>query len=417
MTRRKETKNLYARTLWELTARRSLASITTSEIIERAGTARQTFYDHFSSKYDLARYVFDQWLLLATQDCPERQTWLQSLELITTQAAERPLFFQGLAETGASPSSAPVLAGAFSACILKLLRRKGIDPGAALRSSIAFYGYGIAGSFSVWIAENELRDPFAASRIMYEGMPSDLKRYLGGLVSTQPCGNNATDIALASRFFLYQMFHAIFGSEPTGDLIDLLAEEHTQNILRLFSTAKTSAVEKLARTLASQPEEAERGPYLEALAAEYTRLFIGPGPLPAYPWESVYRPGSGSLFQESTLEVRRCYEAYGYRASMHRRVADDHLGLMLDFLAHLSRRTYEAYEEGRFREAVDLLEGQRTFIRDHLLGWVGRYAQDAGSLDPAALYPLCAAALAEALEADFAYIPELERRCSALLPA
>lgn len=410
-------KGRYAQTLWDMTARRPLEAITASEIINCTGTARQTFYDHFSSKQALAGYVLEQRLSSATQDCPQRQTWLKSLELITTRAAERPLFFKGFAGLGAGPSSSQVLARAFSTCILHLLERKGCTPSATTQSAVAFYGFGIAGAFSTWITERELRDPFAASRIMYEGMPSELKRYLGGLVHTQPCKENATDIALASRFFLYQMFHAILGSEPTDELIELLADERTQSVLLLFSTGENGAVEKFAHTLASQPQGAERNSYLEALSAEYTRLFIGPGPLPAYPWESVYRPGNRALFQESTLEVRRCYEAYGYRASMHRRAADDHLGLMLDFLAHLSRRTFEAYEEQRFREAAELLEGQRAFIRDHLLGWVGRYAQDVESLDGALLYPLCASALAEVLEADFGYLPELERRCQALLEA
>lgn len=199
-------KGRYAQTLWDMTARRPLEAITASEIINCTGTARQTFYDHFSSKQALAGYVLEQWLSSATQDCPQRQTWLKSLELITTRAAERPLFFKGFAGLGAGPSSSQVLARAFSTCILHLLERKGCTPSATTQSAVAFYGFGIAGAFSTWITERELRDPFAASRIMYEGMPSELKRYLGGLVHTQPCKENATDIALASRFFLYQMF-------------------------------------------------------------------------------------------------------------------------------------------------------------------------------------------------------------------
>lgn len=87
-------KGRYAQTLWDMTARRPLEAITASEIINCTGTARQTFYDHFSSKQALAGYVLEQWLSSATQDCPQRQTWLKSLELITTRAAERPLFFK-----------------------------------------------------------------------------------------------------------------------------------------------------------------------------------------------------------------------------------------------------------------------------------------------------------------------------------
>ena len=111
-------KGRYAQTLWDMTARRPLEAITAREIINCTGTARQTFYDHFSSKQALAGYVLEQWLSSATQDCPQRQTWLKSLELITTRAAERPLFFKGFAGLGAGPSSSQVLARAFSTCIL-----------------------------------------------------------------------------------------------------------------------------------------------------------------------------------------------------------------------------------------------------------------------------------------------------------
>ena len=47
-------KGRYAQTLWDMTARRPLEAITASEIINCTGTARQTFYDHFSSKQALA---------------------------------------------------------------------------------------------------------------------------------------------------------------------------------------------------------------------------------------------------------------------------------------------------------------------------------------------------------------------------
>ena len=55
----------------------------------------------------------------------------------------------------------------------------------------------------------------------------------------------------------------------------------------------------------------DRAALLDAARDEYTRLFVGPGALPAPTWESPDLTKEPTLFQENTLAVRAAYRAHG----------------------------------------------------------------------------------------------------------
>ena len=108
---------------------------------------------------------------------------------------------------------------------------------------------------------------------------------------------------------------------------------------------------------------------LEALQAEYTRLFIGPGPVAAPPWESVYFSEERLLFQRETFQVRDWYARFELTVPNLHREPDDHIGLELSFVAHLAElalKAIQAHEHEGFQEA---LEAQRCFLAEHLFKW------------------------------------------------
>lgn len=122
---------------------------------------------------------------------------------------------------------------------------------------------------------------------------------------------------------------------------------------------------------------------LESMQAEYTRLFIGPGPIVAPPWESVYFSEERLLFQRETFQVRAWYARFGLKVPNVNSEPDDHVGLELSFVAHLAElalQALQAQEQERFRE---LLETQRRFLAEHLLkwgpGWCSRVEATSGS--------------------------------------
>ena len=76
-----------------------------------------------------------------------------------------------------------------------------------------------------------------------------------------------------------------------------------------------------------------RAALLEAARDEHVRLLVGPGALPAIPWEAPYRTGEPTVFQEGTLAVRAAYRARGVEPKRLARVPDDHVALLCAFMA------------------------------------------------------------------------------------
>lgn len=109
---------------------------------------------------------------------------------------------------------------------------------------------------------------------------------------------------------------------------------------------------------------------LADLCSDYTRLFIGPGKVLAAPWESVYFSDDRLTFQESTLQVREWYRRFGLESDKVYHEPDDHIGLELEFVAHLARLALLALgkdDQDQYRAAID---AQRQFIAQHLGRWV-----------------------------------------------
>ncbi len=107
---------------------------------------------------------------------------------------------------------------------------------------------------------------------------------------------------------------------------------------------------------------------LAALTADYNRLFVGPGPLLAPPWESAQRSVDRLLFGPPTLEVRAWFARFGLEAPNRGREPDDHLGLELGFLAHLCERA-QAVMATDPAALAELLRAMNEFLDQHLLLW------------------------------------------------
>lgn len=110
------------------------------------------------------------------------------------------------------------------------------------------------------------------------------------------------------------------------------------------------------------------------LTREFNRLFIGPGRVPASPYESVYRSPSRLLMQESTVDVRRTYLEAGLVMQRLGTVPDDHLGAELEFMFYLADRAVAEAVESRWEEVGRYLDLGRTFLKEHLLSWVGEFS-------------------------------------------
>lgn len=178
---------------------------------------------------------------------------------------------------------------------------------------------------------------------------------------------------LAAREYWYCLLHRVFGADPASDLASLAGSAAFQDSVALYSESDDDSFAALDGAAKSLYDDDGA---VEALRSEYTALFVGPGKLAAPPWESMYVGREGRLFQESTLAVRYAYAEFGFRPMEYKKVADDHLALMMDFMARMAAKSLDAFSSGDRDELKRLLAGQEAFIDEHLLNWIPRYAKD-----------------------------------------
>jgi TorA maturation chaperone TorD len=166
---------------------------------------------------------------------------------------------------------------------------------------------------------------------------------------------------MKARQNVYDLLRCFFLQEPSADFFKALQEEGLLKTLRGYHPDLDEGVELLSAVLSSPTVN----PPVSDLVLEFTRLFIGPSPIPLY--ESVYRSESGLIMQEETLAVRKKYMEAGLVVNPKESLPDDHIGTELEFIFYLCQKATQA-EDGEAREA--LLRMQQNFFREHLMLWV-----------------------------------------------
>lgn len=101
--------------------------------------------------------------------------------------------------------------------------------------------------------------------------------------------------------------------------------------------------------------------------SDYMRLFVGIGDPLAAPWESVYLSQERSIFQESTLDVRRWFHSYGLKSKLEYNEPDDHVGLILEFICLTIKDNVDCAKPAGESDNFDCLS---FFLNNHFLNWV-----------------------------------------------
>lgn len=144
---------------------------------------------------------------------------------------------------------------------------------------------------------------------------------------------------------------------------------------------------------------------IKQLKEEYNRLFVGPNALPAPLWESVYLSREHLLFDEVTLEVRKCYRQYGLSFIRESSEPDDHIVLELEFLSYLIQKTLDSKDVAAKKE---LLDDQYSFLFNHLLKWCPLFCEALSNSTSFKLYQGAALLLIEYLNLEKELIPALK---------
>jgi len=207
---------------------------------------------------------------------------------------------------------------------------------------------------------------------------------------------------LAGRAYVFSLLHRLLGSEPTKELLAAVSSAESLEAVALFENEDSDAAAKLKAVLL-----ACRDVELDAAKDEYTRLFLGPDKLIAPPWESCYTAKERALFQESTLAVRSWYQQYSYVPAGYPSHPDDHISLMMHFLALTTERAKACLDSDLICGYASLLEGQKLFEKNHILNWMEGYCSDMDKSETKVLYPQLVRAMADFISYDQQVIEEL----------
>jgi TorA maturation chaperone TorD len=176
-----------------------------------------------------------------------------------------------------------------------------------------------------------------------------------------------------AREKIYGFFSALLLNPPTAEMLAGVLGERGINAWEAIFPSHP-ACERL-RELA---EGYGRGEWqAEDFLLDYEALFRVPGHGYVHPFESVYRQEGFSagevkgcaVLAEQAREVASIYREHGLAPCEGFTELPDHLGVELELMGILCRKTAEALEEKGSQNAARLVTQQRSFLAHHLLKW------------------------------------------------
>lgn len=220
----------------------------------------------------------------------------------------------------------------------------------------------------------------------------------------------SAEALLLARGYLYELFHKALGGYPTAEFVRELTGEATIDALDEYadSSEKVSDLRDFLVALSERAsDDGALDQFVDAARDEYTRLFVGPGPVAAPPMETPHVSHEKVLFSENTVAVRRIYKSHGLTPVRELRIADDHVALMCDYLARLSGQALGAFRSGDGSLLGSLAADQVVFESSHMANWLPRLASLQSEAADAVLYPQLVAALAAFVDVDIQFLAEL----------
>jgi TorA maturation chaperone TorD len=184
---------------------------------------------------------------------------------------------------------------------------------------------------------------------------------------------------LKEELHIYNLLRQLFLKEPSKEIILALSD------ISLDEGEEVDAGLKLM-TSAVRKNKDHLDAWLEELAIEYARLFIGPQNPPAPPYASFYISESKTLMTDETVEVRKKYLEAGMAVKELYSVPDDHAGIEFEFIYYLTQRIIELFEKGQREESTKLYETRSSFIREHMSAWIPLFANKINESTPEDFY-------------------------------
>ena len=216
--------------------------------------------------------------------------------------------------------------------------------------------------------------------------------------SDEPCAHEELVSLLAQQAAGYELLGRLFQREVDAELLRSLCEgrypAHTGN------DHLDEGYRGLVVFLNHRGERTGT-----ELNVDYLHVFIGntqDASHVAYPYESVYTSPDHLLMQDARDAVLAAYRSEMITLVNEHNEPEDHMGFELAFCAVLLRRAVEALTAGNIARAIELVEKERAFVRDHLGVWAPEFAADVKRIAQTGFYRALADILLGYLEVDAA---------------
>ena len=162
-----------------------------------------------------------------------------------------------------------------------------------------------------------------------------------------------------------QLLATLHDREPGATLIKELKSLAFPSDLALLpdTQAGMESIALLHQALSALPDDPDQT-ILDELAADYASIYLNHN-ISASPEESVWTDEDGLKCQDSMFQVRDWYESHGLGVPDWRLRPDDHLVYQLQFIAWLLDQDKDTETLGKIA----------TFMDEHLLRWLGNFAE------------------------------------------
>ena len=147
--------------------------------------------------------------------------------------------------------------------------------------------------------------------------------------------------------------------------------------------------------------EFKAGDRLESIRVDFAKLFVGPFKLLAAPYGSVYLDGKRKMMGNSTQDVRSRYREAGLDTSKNFKDAPDHISAELEFMYFLIFKEIEAFADSDTETAMGFIQKQKSFLENHLLAWVPKFATSIVENAESPFYPNLAQATESFLQENY----------------
>ncbi|WP_404332966.1 molecular chaperone [Mesobacillus maritimus] len=197
-------------------------------------------------------------------------------------------------------------------------------------------------------------------------------------------------ILFQTRFVMNEVVRFILDLSPTKDSLYVLKNDQIfQSLCEISDNAK-----KINKSIDCLLFETQS---MQETKDEYNRLFVGPHSLPAPLWESVYLGREHLLFDDQTLQVRKCYQQHGLHFIKENNEPEDHIVIELEFMSYLTQEIFESEEDAYTKK---LIEEQTHFLNEHLGRWAPQFCEKLIKSTEIPLYQAAALLLKEYIELE-----------------